>query len=349
MVNKRRVTLFAILVSLAGALLACQSQEITETEVSDLAILEEHPIKQIELAGSVASSRAEVSGMAWCEDNLILLPQYPDQFAEDGIGRVFSIPKSALSAYLASDTPEAIEPNRMIFDTAGLPRELTGFEGFEAIAFRQDEVYVTVETRQSRGMMGYLVRGTVSDDCTAVTLDPGTMQELTPQANLSNMTDETLLLYEDQIYTIYEANGVNVNPEPVAHVFDMVPSPVGTVAFPSIEYRVTDATTISKDGTFWAINYFYPGDTKLLPGDDQIALDYGIGLTHQTAAQVERLVKMQITDAGIILVDQLPIYLELNSEESYNWEGLVRMEDGFLVVTDEYPTTILGYVAGVKE
>ena len=54
-------------------------------------------------------------------------------------------------------------------------------------------------------------------------------------------------------------------------------------------------------GTFWAINYFYPGDTKLLPGDDQIALTYGIGLTHQTAEQVERLwFKMQITDAGVV-------------------------------------------------
>jgi hypothetical protein len=287
--------------------------------------------------------------MAWCGDNLILLPQFPDQFAEDGVGRVFSIPKSALSYYLENDSTEAIEPAQMTFDTAGLPKELSGFEGFEAIAFLQDVVYVTVETRQSGGMMGYLVRGTVSEDCSAVTLDPGTRLELPPQADLGNMTDETLLIYQDQLYTVYEANGVNVNPEPVAHVFDLTPEPVGTVVFPSIEYRVTDATTLAEDGTFWAINYFYPGDTKLLPGDDQIALTYGIGVTHQTAEQVERLVEMQITDAGIVLVDRLPIYFQLDSEESYNWEGLVRMDDGFLVVTDEYPTTVLGYVAGVKE
>ena len=349
MSKKRIFSLFVIFLSLAGALLACQSQKVTETVSPDLAILEEHPITQITLAGPVASSQAEVSGMAWCEDNLILLPQFPDQFAEDGIGRVFSIPKSALSAYLASDSPGAIEPNQMVFDTAGLSRELSGFEGFEAIAFVEDVVYVTVETRQSGGMMGYLVRGTVSDDCSAVTLDPTTRQELPPQANLSNMTDETILVYNDQLYTVYEANGVNVNPEPVAHVFDLALDPIGTVAFPNIEYRVTDATTLAEDGTFWAINYFYPGDTKLLPGDDQIALEYGIGLTHQTAEQVERLVEMQITDAGIVLVDEIPIYLQLDSEESYNWEGLVRMEGGFLVVTDEYPTTILGYVAGVNE
>lgn len=349
MMKKRIVSLLVILASLSGSLIACQAQDFTETAAPDLTILEEHPITQIALSGPVTSSRAEVSGMAWCGDNLILLPQFPDQFAEEGIGRVFSIPKSALSYYLESDSAEAIEPAQMVFDTAGLPKELSGFEGFEAIAFLQDVVYVTVETRQASGMMGYLVRGTVSEDCSAVTLDPSTKQELPPQADLSNMTDETLLIYEDQLYTVYEANGVNVNPEPVAHVFDMALGPVGTVAFPSIEYRVTDATTLAEDGTFWAINYFYPGDTKLLPGDDQIALTYGIGTTHQTAEQVERLVEMQITDAGIVLMDRMPIYFQLDSEESYNWEGLVRMDDGFLVVTDEYPTTVLGYVAGVKE
>jgi hypothetical protein len=198
-------------------------------------------------------------------------------------------------------------------------------------------------------MMGYLLKGTVAEDCSAVTLDPESRQELLPQANLSNMTDETIILDGDRIYTVYEANGINVNPEPTAYGFDFALNPQGTVSFPTIEYRVTDATTVGADGSFWAINYFYPGDTKLKPGDDQLALKYGIGLSHQSAEQVERLVKMSVSDAGIEILDQEPIYLELDSEEAFNWEGLVRMGDGFLIVTDEYPTTILGYVAGVNE
>jgi hypothetical protein len=121
------------------------------------------------------------------------------------------------------------------------------------------------------------------------------------------------------------------------------------VSFPSIEDRVTDATTVDAAGGFWVINYFYPGDTKLKPGDDQLALNYGIGLSHQTAEQVERLVKMRVLDEGIEILDESPIYLVLDSEEAFNWEGLVRMGDGFLLVTDEYPTTILGYVDGVNE
>jgi hypothetical protein len=346
---KTRKSLSNLLIAAIFLVVLAACQAAPTAEAPDLVTLEEHPVTQIELAGPVASSQSEVSGMAWCGDNLILLPQFPDQFKEDGLGRVFSIPKSALSAYLDGDSAAPIEPEKIVFDTAGLPQTLSGFEGFEAIAFDQDVVYVTVETRQAGGMMGYLLKGTVAEDCSAVTLDPESRQELPPQADLSNMTDETIILDGDRIYTVYEANGVNVNPEPTAYVFDLALNPQGTVSFPSIEYRVTDATTVDAAGGFWVINYFYPGDTKLKPGDDQLALNYGIGLSHQTAEQVERLVKMRVLDEGIEILDESPIYLVLDSEEAFNWEGLVRMGDGFLLVTDEYPTTILGYVDGVNE
>ncbi len=287
--------------------------------------------------------------MAWCGDHLILLPQFPDQFKEDGIGRVFSISKDLISTYLDAESPSPIEPEKVVFDTDGLPKLLSGFEGFEAIAFAGDQALVTIETHQSDGMMGYLVKGHVNSDCSEITLDSETKTELVPQADLSNMSDETILIFGDMIYTIYEANGVNVNPDPVAHEFDLNLAPEGDVPLPNIEYRLTDATTVDNDGTFWAINYFFPGDTKLKPAEDQIELKFGIGLTHQNADQVERLIELQITDDGIQLTDTSPTYLTLTSDEANNWEGLVRLDSGFLLVTDEYPTTILGYVSGVKE
>ena len=345
-----KTKLFSILlICTIGLVLLSGCQAGQTTEVVTLATVAEHPVTQIDLAGPVASSQAEVSGMAWCGDQLILLPQYPDQFQLDGVGRVFSIDEATLSAYLEGTSTAPIEPEQIAFDTAGLPQALSGFEGFEAIAFNQSNVYVTVETRASGGMLGYILKGTVSADCSKIVLDSDSRQEITPQANLSNMTDETIVIAGEKVYTFYEANGIHVNPEPVAHVFDLDLVPQGTVDFPSIEYRVTDATVAAADGSFWAFNYFYPGDTKLKPGDDQIALSYGIGQTHQTAEQVERIVEMQVTAEGIVLLDAAPIYLQLDSEESFNWEGLVRMGNGFLIVTDEYPTTVLGYVSGVKE
>lgn len=322
---------------------ACRQS--TPTVSDSVEVVEETAAIEIDLEGDITSAQAEVSGMAWCGDQLILLPQYPDMYGEDEMGNVFSISKAQLEAYLESETPDAIEPALVPFDSAGFSDLVSGFEGFEAIAFNGSEFYVTSETRADDGMLGYLVKGSVEGDCASLTLEPEISASIQPQADLSNMTDETLIIYQDQVYTIYEANGANVNPNPSVHIFDFSLNPVGELALLNIEYRLTDATTVDEDGVFWAINYFYPGDTKLESAEDQIALEYGIGTTHQSAEQVERLVAFQFQEDAITLAGIAPIYLELG-EETNNWEGIVRFMDGFLLVTDEYPTTRLVYIAG---
>lgn len=195
-------------------------------------------------------------------------------------------------------------------------------------------------------MVGYLLKGSVEGDCGGFTLDPESAVAIQPQADLSNMSDETIIVYGDQVHTIYEANGVNVNPNPVAHVFDLDLQPAGELALTNVEYQITDAAAPDAAGIFWAINYFYPGDTKLKPGVDEIAVAYGLGESHQGAEEVERLIALQITAEGVTLAGLPPIYLALDTDydDSRNWEGLVRFGEGFLLVTDEYPTTILGYV-----
>jgi hypothetical protein len=340
--KRNRLWTIAILILVCVLLAACQ--KTTPTLEADLSIVPEHPVQQIELTGPVTAARAEVSGMAWCGESLILMPQYPDRYDQDGVGKVFSIPKDQLAAYLSGESTSPIEPAQIPFDTDDLQMEIGGFEGFEAIAFVGDTVYVTIEARQGAGMLGYLVSGSANADCSAIQLDVETAVALEPQADLSNMSDETIVYYQNDIYTIYEANGLNINPNAVAHCFDKDLAPFGDIPMAQIEYRVTDATTVDPEGLFWAINYFYPGDTKLVPADDQIAIEFGIGESHLIAEQVERLVALQISSEGIQLAGLPPIYLELTGEESNNWEGLVRLGEGFLLVTDEYPTTILGYV-----
>jgi hypothetical protein len=56
-----------------------------------------------------------------------------------------------------------------------------------------------------------------------------------------------------------------------------------------------------------------------------------------------------LSDEGIIPSATPPIYLQLlPGGISRNWEGVVRYQDGeldgFLLVTDEFPTTMLGFV-----
>ena len=307
-------------------------------------ILDESPVQEIQLIGPVSKSRAEISGMAWCGENLILLPQYPKSMDENGREVLFKIPKADIDQYFTTDTPQGIEPLEVPFDSGELHEDIPGFEGFEAIVFHQKSFYVSIEARHGGEMMGYLVRGVVDGECEGLTLEKDTLVAVKPQADLGNMSDETLIIFEDQLYSIYEANGVNVNPDPVSHVFNLSLEAIWDIPLPNVEYRITDATAPDSRGEFWAINTFFPGDAKLKPAQDQVAVDFGIGMSHRDENQVERLLAFIITDNGIEQVDRLPVYLALSGNISRNWEGIVRYGDGFLLVTDLFPRTILAFL-----
>jgi len=314
-----------------------------------VSLLKESEVQAIPLLGPASQDRAEISGMAWCGEELVLLPQYPDRFEKDGITSVFGITQVALEDYFSGANKDGIEPDLIPFDTGGVELTLAGFEGFEAIVFNGTNFYVSIEARQGDGMMGYLVKGTVASDCSQLVIDPDSLVSILPQADIGNMSHETLVIYQNNLYVIYEANGVNVNPDPVAYVFDLSLEAHSTIDLPNIEYRITDATEPKESGIFWAINYYFPGDASDLElAPDQIALEYGVGITHQEAEPVERLLKFRIDNEDVNLIDQAPIYLELLDEDSRNWEGIVRYGDGFLLVTDKFPTTILAYVEPVN-
>jgi len=102
-------------------------------------------------------------------------------------------------------------------------------------------------------------------------------------------------------------NGQKQNPNPVVHVFDFNLKAIGLTSVPNVEYRVTDATRVDAEGYFWVMNYFYPGDKHLKPEIDPIAAMYGEGPSHLESETVERLLKLHVSEAGIVLIDQAPI------------------------------------------
>ena len=64
---------------------------------------------------------------------------------------------------------------------------------------------------------------------------------------------------------------------------------------------------------------------------------------------MERLIEFQIEDDAIHLVDAPPVQLALSPLRlARNWEGIVRLEEGdlngFLLITDRFPSTILAFV-----
>ncbi len=285
--------------------------------------------------------------MAWYGETLILLPQFPE-FARDqlGIAVVFAIEKASILNYLSEEDPLPLTPAAWTFNFNGLEGAIYGYEGFEAIAFYQDTFYITLEATNTYGTYGILIQGTIDPINQQLTLLPGSQQRIDPQTGISNLSDEALLFFNNQIYTFYEANGINFNPSPLTHRFDLSLYPLTSLPFPHIEYRLTDATSADASGFFWVINVSNIANAYFMPESDPIADQYGQGQTHAQFELVERLLLMQITDQGIQLVDRAPIQLNLTAGYVMrNWEGIVRMDEmGFLLATDKYPTTLLAFI-----
>jgi hypothetical protein len=306
----------------------------------------EVPVTVIPLAGPVARNSAEISGIAWHGDDLILLPQYPNRFGNGADGALLALPRADIEAYLDGVSSEPLVPVEIPFIDGGLRGQIQGFEGYEAIAFAGDRAFLTIEASQETGMIGYLVSGEMRGARGGLVLDPTRRAEIPAQAGLGNLSDEAVLVAADEVLTFYEANGAAINATPVAHRFDHALVPWGTILVPSIEYRITDVSALDPEGRFWAINLFWPSDIHLKPQRDPLAERFGKGPTHARSVAVERLVEFQYTDTGIELTDTPPIQLELPGiGQNRNWEALARLgERGFVLMTDKYPKTMLAFV-----
>jgi len=305
---------------------------------------QEQLVTVISLSGPASESKSEISGMAWYNESLILLPQYPSRFGS-GDGAVFSLAKDDLLAFLDGTQTGPLSPIEIPFVAPGI-EQIDGFEGFEAITFSGNNVYLTIEAKPDK-MMGYLVVGTITPNLSELRLDPTSLNEIPPQVQIDNMTDEALLITPAGVLSFFEANGLKNNASPIVHTFSLTGESLGTSPMANLEYRLTDVTPLDSTNRFWGINYFYPGDTKLTPDIDPLAVSYGKGPTHAVSTAVERLVQFQYSENGITFTTIPPIQLQLLPDnEARNWEAIAFLDQrGFLLATDKFPTTILAFVS----
>lgn len=311
----------------------------------------QQPVTEIVLAGPLTKRRAQISSLAWYGDQLILLPQFPDNFDQ----QIFALSRSDIVEQLAGRNLAPLEPRPIVFDDALVQAQISGSEGYEAIAFAGDEVFITIETSQLTEMLGYVTVGTMLPVENRLVLDATRLSPIAPQSDVMNLSDEALLLIHNQVATIYEANGLFINPEPIVHLFDRVTlRSIGVASFPNIEYRITDTTALDENGRFWATNVFSPETRQLRSFLRARGTD---GQVDTAAQPVERLLEFAVTPQGFVRTETPPIRLELlpatdpTAESPWsarNWEGVVRLETpeftGFLVATDFTPGTILAFV-----
>lgn len=149
-----------------------ETNESATPPIQTSAIIEQD-ILEIPLPNELASASMEYSGLAWYKESLILLPQYPNRLAGDRSGSLYAIDQQNLVEFINNPKTE-IKVRTIPFDDAGLSKQLDGFEGFEAIVFIEDAVYMTIETRGGNPMKSFLVRGTVEssqENLSSISLD----------------------------------------------------------------------------------------------------------------------------------------------------------------------------------
>ena len=300
-------------------------------------------IREIGLDLPVAQERAEFSGLDWWGDRLVLLPQYPAIFAPDGHAALPTIPRSRLESYLSGEDTTAIRPEMVPFEDGGLPERVVGWDGYEAIAFDGDRVFLTIECLTHAEWTAVLVRASVSFDPLRIVVDAETRRMIPGASKRPNFTEEASFVVDGRVTTIHELNGRRVNAEPVALRFDEDLVPLGTWTMPAIEYRVTDATSLDAEGRFWVFNQFWPGEARVVGArEDAFATQ-----DRPPGRPVERVVPLRLVDGRIVLDPTRPLVeLVLRTDDvARNWEGLARWNDeGLLIVTDRHPRTIFAFV-----
>lgn len=344
MLPRRRLSILVV----AAALVAVGGAEATFrlSAASARALSDERRPIEIPLSGPLADPAAEISGLAWHGDRLVLLPQYPKRMgAGTGDGVVFTLAREEVLAFLDGRRDGPLSPRAVPLDAPDLERLVPGFEGLEAIGFRGDEVYVTVEAEEGARVEGLLLRGRTTPELGAIALDTSRSALLEPQAAIANFAYEALVVARDRVLAFYEANGAS-NRRPRAKAFDAALAPRGELPIDPLEYRMTDASELDRDGRFWALNYYWPGE-EWRPGLCALTARFGRGATHARTRVVERLVEMRYTGRDVRLTGRPPIQLELEDEaDGRNWEGVARLPGrGLLIVTDEHPRSMLAFVA----
>ena len=306
------------------------------------------PVRLLALEGPLATPEAEVSSMTWQGDTLVILPQFPDHFAEEGMLGFFGVAKHKILAVLDGENTNPIRPHLVSARAPGLAGIVRGFDGLEAVGCIGDRYYMTVEANDDTVMAGFLVSGSYDFVDDMVVMDMTSLTSIPMGLNIPNVAEETIIIDGERVITISEANGLNLNPKPKAKVFNADAEFVGLIPMPNIEYRVTDATALDEQGRFWVINYYFPPERmKLNPAPDPELARFGDPGSFDPDRCIERLLELRLTtDDRIVRTESPPLNLELLPDgQCRNWEAVVRLDDrGFLLMTDKYPGTLLAFV-----
>ncbi len=228
------------------------------------------------------------------------------------------------------------------------------YEGLEAIAIENGEVYLTVETATPSNNC-YLLKGILTDS--VVELDVKFLSPLPKPIDKNNnhiynagfeaiaMVDKTVLSFFEYNWFPEKNLVVAITPTTLTSVMYQLPT------IEKIPFRITDITKTSKN-TFTAINFFYKGDgedavyrvdKKDKPNDKLIRDGYGY-------KSYCRLLKLKYKNYKFTWE---PLWEFPVEYMSYNWEAISAYKEGYFILNDKYTTvrpyaTVLLYLKPVN-
>jgi hypothetical protein len=318
----------AVLVAVVVSTLAREAQ-VTDGD-------NEATIVLLPLTGPIAAPDAELSGLAWYGDELLVfLPQYTNiDGCPSAAGCLFALARTQIESFLAGSSTGPLVPAIMPIEADQMP-EIEGFEGYEAIAFYKEQAFLLVESETPDRTVAYLLRGHVDRGRGRLILDSEHVPMLTPPSSSPNLSYESLIADERGVLALPEVHGGAGNQYALRFPLDL--TSVEKVPFTAVDYRLTDVTGLDPDGGFWGLNVHWPG------AETQPA---GLGWLPSEHA-VERILRLHWNSEGVECEPSPALVLRSTPgrTQTRNWEGLVRLGDkGFLLVTDQYPSTLFGFV-----
>ncbi len=289
-------------------------------------------VEPLTLSGAAGEDLAELSSLCWAGDTLILMPENPETYSAN---HFYFLPREELGRQ------RPLVPGRMAMNLEWI-NAIEGYEGFEALLADGNLLYALLEAKEDDRMKSWIIRGRFSTPERNIVWDKSTLRPVPVPDSLRNLSAEALTLFRDTLLVFAEANGRNVNRHPEAYLFDRDLNYLGTRPFPAIEFRVTDATACDERGYFWIMNYFFPGEQRLVrPAEENL-------IPRQSPSPgraVERMIRMRVTADSIVIADHHTLSLPVTSAKGRNWEGLaLRDSTHFFAVTDQFPHTILALI-----
>lgn len=334
-------TLLILLLLLSSTALLAQQNE------KDTLLATETSIQEIRLSAPLNLDDAEISGLTWCEDKLILLPQYPRRISPDKQSYFYYLNKADILFALSAPDPQPLKAHPILVNEKDLRKAVSIFDGFEAIECHKEKLWLSIEAVTFLGeYQSFVVPAEINFKPTAtINILQKQLTHLPSLSKMRNMGDEAIVMTGDDIIAIHEVNDVRAVSKSAARQVQRPNSAVLNTPFPAIPFRITDATKLDEQQKFWAINYKYSGDKFSRNANDFIAQKHGQGSSHTQFHNVERLLEFKVKKEEISLTSKAPIQLKMEQHEGRNWEGIARLDKlGFLLVTDKHPRTILAFV-----